>query len=206
MSKVLVMYSGGIDSACALYKCLVDGYEVHAHHVNLDTVENRMPAERAACREFVEELRRMKFKFQYSESTFKIDTGHWDLYPVWFIAGLTAQAFTDIRYVATGRNKSDSGFMSRPKPRAMFERLFETVYRHGSKRAELPCDYLDTIRHMDKKEVWDFLPNNLQSLTWSCRRPVYSDGFAVQCDNCAACSSLINWGIDHERKISIQEI
>jgi 7-cyano-7-deazaguanine synthase in queuosine biosynthesis len=205
--KVLVMYSGGIDSACALYKCLAEGHEVHAHHVNLVNLENMALIQGVVCRRFIKELRRMKFSVEYSESTMVIPTGCWDLYPVWFIAGLTAQKYTDIRYVTTGRNGSDTGPMSRPGPRAMFKRLFDTVYRHGLKRAELPCDNLPVISNMNKKEVWDYLPENLQALTWSCRNPIYNDGFAYNCNRgCGACTSLQSWGIPHERKFSIQKI
>lgn len=201
------MFSGGIDSSGALYRVLTEykNMEVHAHHIHLINSENRDRAEKAACEKIVSKLKKTGFKFDYTESTMQIDLPVWDVYMVWFVAGLIVQTDLEINYVTTGRNKTDSGFMSRPKPRAMLERLFKTVYVHGKRREDLPCKNLPVIAHMTKREVWDFLPKELQDLTWSCRYPLYKNGFAYNCERsvCEACESLNKWGINYERKLSI---
>lgn len=207
MSKLLVMFSGGIDSAGALYRGLTEykDLKVYAHHINLINSENRDKAEKASCDKIVSTLRKVGFKFEYSESTINLDLPVWDAYIVWFTAGLIVQTHLDINYVTTGRNKTDRGPMSKPKPREMLKRLFETTYRHGKRRENLPCENLPVIAHMTKREVWDCMPKEIQDLTWSCRYPVYKDGFAFNCEHmrCDTCMSLQEWGINHERKLRL---
>lgn len=199
MDKVLVLFSGGIDSTAALYKCLAEGYRVHAHHVNIKKIEPMLVVEQMVCTRIVRQLRKMGYEFEYSESNIDVPAHCWDLYHCWYVAGILVQRDKEINLVTTGRNATDIENVS-PEVRAMYAKLFETVYRHGKKRRDLDCSNLPIIAKLTKREVWDLLPRELQELTWSCRSPVYGDGHVYTCSGggCRSCTERKELGIKNE--------
>jgi hypothetical protein len=77
--KILVMWSGGIDSTYTLAKLLSEtDYEIHAHHIYLVNHEQRHVAENKAIKNLLPKLKEIR-DFTFSESM--IDHSKLPLYP-----------------------------------------------------------------------------------------------------------------------------
>ena len=89
----------------------------------------------------------------------------------------------EIEEVAIGRTKSDEG--NRIDQRAeRGTKIFESFGTNAKK--------VFPVKDMTKKEIFEMLPADLRSLTWSCRTPVYSsDGDIHKCKKCKTCLDLM---------------
>lgn len=182
---VLLMFSGGLDSTGAFWKLMQDKRSVHVYHMNLNNKEKRSEAESIAVKSIVEYMRQFG-DFDYSESSHTYPTYCnsfiWDSDIASFMAGTICQAVPWIKEIAFGRTASDDAEVP-----TMTERR-----ERGNKILEALCDAKKIYPVMDltKKQIWEMLPEDLQKLIWSCRRPVTSENSIVPCGKCVTCESM----------------
>jgi hypothetical protein len=190
---ILAMYSGGLDSLGMIYKLLTDSaykdYSVHIHHVHNKNVENRDRAEAIAVKMATKELKRLGFKFKYSESeistqpfgrNFLFDTDTMN-----FFAGYVCSVNPDIVKVALGMQVNDAN-------QSLEERR---VRANNILRAFTPAEKIYPVLDMTKREIYDSLPESLRNMFWSCRRPIYTEKNIAPCGRCDTCVKLKEQGI-----------
>jgi 7-cyano-7-deazaguanine synthase in queuosine biosynthesis len=184
--KTLIMFSGGLDSTGVVWKLINTDKKLHIHHLHLNNKENRAKAEDKAVKEIIKYIKKIR-DIEYSESHYEYPSYNgnfiWDSDLYNFIAGTICLSIKEIEEVAIGRTKSDEG--SRIDQRAeRGTKIFESFGTSAKK--------VYPLKHMTKKEIFEMLPVDLRSLTWSCRTPIYlPDGDIKRCRRCKACSELI---------------
>jgi tRNA(Ile)-lysidine synthase TilS/MesJ len=191
---ILAMYSGGLDSLGVIYKLLTDPeyseYRVHIHHVHNRNVEYRNRAEAIMVQQALAELTRLGFTYQYSESEIASQAYNnqflYDTDTMNFLAGYIASANPGITKVAFGMNDTDSnhGLQERLKRAKQIFSAFTTAEK------------IYPVLNMNKREIYDSLPETLRDLFWSCRRPVYTDSGVDTCGKCRTCKQLAAEGIE----------
>jgi 7-cyano-7-deazaguanine synthase in queuosine biosynthesis len=190
---VLVMFSGGVDSLGALYKIMTDStyssYDIHVHHVNLINSENRAEPEAIAVKAILEELSKMPTlpKLGYSESTFELPScGKGvvrDAYLINFISGVLCDRLPLIQKVVLGVNLTD--IQSFANDMTVVNKAVELFSLFSDRKLKVY-----PVRDMTKKEIYDFLPENLRKLVWFCRRPAKVGDKFIQCGGCSACQQI----------------
>ena len=191
---ILAMYSGGLDSLGVIYKLLTDAeyseYSVHIHHVHNRNVEHRNRAEAIMVQQALAELTRLEFTYQYSESEIASQAYNnqflYDTDTMNFFAGYIASANPGITKVAFGMNATDSnhGLEQRLKRAKQIFSAFTTAEK------------IYPVLNMNKREIYDSLPETLRDLFWSCRRPVYTNSGVSTCGKCRTCEQLAAEGIE----------
>ena len=187
------MYSGGLDSLGMIYKLLSDpeykDYIIHIHHVHQRNVEHRDRAEAIAVENSLKEITRLGYSFIYSESEigsqpynrqFMFDTDS-----INFFAGYICSVNPNIKKVAMGMQVNDHNHSledRRKRANAIFT-AFTTVEK------------IFPVLEMNKREIYDSLPDSLKNIFWSCRRPVYSEKNIAPCGKCDTCIKLREQGI-----------
>ncbi len=193
--KILLLFSGGIDSTGYLYKALTEGYYVHAHHVHIITRVTNYEAEADACKNIVKWFEDHGYDFQYSESTIDLSAAFpkrvpWDTEIAWSIAAMLCQVDPEIKYASTGRKADDSGPAEDPEARERLDTLFSYM-TNCRRRGNVPVKNLPLIAHMTKKEIWEMMPIDLRELAWYCSHPEYtSDGKYHVCGYCHTCEDV----------------
>lgn len=190
---ILAMYSGGLDSLGMIYKLLTDpeykDYNLHIHHVHNRNVENRDRAEAIAVGIALEELRRLGFTFEYSESEigsqqygkhFMHDTDSMN-----FFAGYVASVNHDIKKIAIGMQANDVNH-SLEERRIRANKILS---------AFTDAEKIYPVMNMSKREIYDMLPESLRNMFWSCRRPIYEENKIKACGVCGTCIKLREQGI-----------
>jgi 7-cyano-7-deazaguanine synthase in queuosine biosynthesis len=185
---ILAMYSGGLDSLGMVYKLLTDpeykDYALHIHHVHNKNIERRDRAEAIAVKMATKELRRLGFKFEYSESeigtqpfgrNFLFDTDSMS-----FFAGYVCSVNPNIVKVALGMQANDAN-QSLEERRVRANKIFS---------AFTDAEKIFPVMTMSKREIYDMLPDTLRNLFWSCRRPVYTEKNIQPCGQCDTCVKL----------------
>ncbi len=187
------MYSGGLDSLGTLYKLLTEpkykDYLIHVHHVHNSNIELRDKAEAISVKLALNELNKLGFKFNYSESSISSPAygNNWlfDTDTMAFFAGYICSVNPDIDSVANGMNAEDAN------PR--LEKLL--VRRSAILAAFTSVETIYPVLNMTKREIYDMLPESLKNKFWSCRRPVYLVNEIKPCDRCHTCHKLKQQGI-----------
>lgn len=190
---ILAMYSGGLDSLGMVYKLLTEeeykDYSVHIHHVHNKNVENRWRAEQLAVDAATQELKRLGFEFNYTESEigsppfgnkFLFDTDTMN-----FFAGYVCSVNPNIKLVAMGMQAND-GNHSLEDRRVRGNRILS---------AFTTAEKIYPVLDMTKREIYDLLPESLRNIFWSCRRPVYGEKSITPCKKCDTCVKLREQGI-----------
>lgn len=187
------MYSGGLDSLGTLYYLLTDpeykDYAVHVHHVHQNNLENRSQAEAITVKIALDELRRLGFKFDYSESA--ITTPNfgmnfmYDTDSINFFAGYVCSVNSNIELVALGMNAGDSNHSLEDRRRRANAIL----------EAFTPVKKIYPVLNKTKREIYDSLPDSLKNKFWSCRTPVYEEQRIKPCGRCKTCGQLKAAGI-----------
>lgn len=184
MNKVLIMFSGGMDSTAVLYKYLSEGWQVHAHHLILINKENRWQQELNACKDIVSHLKQ-QHDFEYTESSidytcmnprFPFDM---DLYKFW--AGMICLTDKNITHVAYGATKDDT------LPQVVCNRndqIFDIVTRKN-------VISVKPFENATKKEIFETLPESLRTKFWSCRRPKQNNAPCYKCKTCIILKEFI---------------
>ena len=200
---ILCMYSGGIDSTGVLHQLMTnEKYIEHpliVHHIHIFNRENRAKAESSAVKAVLTYYQKnVDRKFLVTESTFntmgfaplKSVRFPFDMDVCAFFSGNICAARKDIGMVAMGRTKTDvdsggDNFMLRMK-RA--QAIFKSVL--SLERKDIP-EYIFPVVDFTKKEIWEFLPEEVRTNTWWCRRPIYEEGKAPKaCGKCPTCKAV----------------
>ena len=181
--KILLMFSGGLDSTGVFWKLIQKNEPLLVHHLYLSNKENRTKAEEIAVKNIVDYMKKIK-NFSYSESYHEYPSHNgnfmWDSDIYNFVAGTICISVRSIKEVAIGRTKSDAGFEQRAE--------------RGTKILNLLAPNVNKIypvEDMTKKEVYKMLPENLRELTWSCRTPVYKENNIEICKRCKTCLEIL---------------
>jgi 7-cyano-7-deazaguanine synthase in queuosine biosynthesis len=186
----LVMYSGGLDSTAMLVKLLAETRdELRVHHLRMANREQRADAEQAAVERIVAWCRERYRPFRYSESA--LDFGELEAIPIDYvcIAFVACQVAIDTPRcdrIAVGALARDTDIENRSaRQRRVFDALYE-CYR-ARKLGEPEVQWVYPVYHATKRELAAALPRELVELTWSCRRPVRTQGRWRPCGACKAC-------------------
>lgn len=187
------MYSGGLDSLGMIYRLLTDpeykDYKLHIHHIHQHNVERRAEAEAVTVTLALAELKRLGFKFAYSES--KIATQVYgtnflfDSDAINFFAGYICSANPNIVKVAVGMQANDAN-QSLEERRVRADKILAAFTDVGK---------IYPVMDMSKREIYNSLPNTLKDKVWSCRRPVYNKDDIAACGKCDTCVKLKEQGI-----------
>lgn len=200
----LLMFSGGIDSTAALVKLLTESEEpVVVHHIYKYDAESdyHAEAEAVAVKKVLDycHANYREFSFTSSKWEFKLPYFGWNLTLCAFVGAQVIRSFGDqiTRYAVgthqddlfmqTGVDKRGFGDGSRRLQEALgvFYASFGT-----SDRETLPTVYWP-LRNMTRQAVVDSIPDELLSMTWSCRAPVKrGDGEFNTCGKCITCKNL----------------
>jgi 7-cyano-7-deazaguanine synthase in queuosine biosynthesis len=190
---ILAMYSGGLDSLGMIYKLLTDPeykeYNIHVHHVHIKNIERRDEAEKVFVGIALTELKRLGFKFAYSESyiSSRPYNGNflYDSDTINFFAGYVCSTNPDIVKVSVGMQSNDAN-----------HRLEERLVRANNIfKAFTKVEKIFPVLDMSKREIYNSLPETLRNKFWSCRRPVYSETSIDPCGMCDTCIKLKEQGI-----------
>ncbi len=184
MSKTVLMFSGGLDSTAVFYKLLKEKQNLFVHHMHLNNKENRAEAESIAVKKICGYMKQFG-DFVYSESRHEVPTlgknFMWDSDLYNFMAGSICNSLGNVEFVALGMTKSDlSPSVSERANRGT--KIFESFGTNAKK--------IYPIIEMTKKEIYDYLPEDLRELTWSCRTPIYEENKILKCNKCKACREL----------------
>lgn len=197
MKKILCMFSGGLDSIGMLYKLLTEdeykNYVIHVHHINMINIENRSEAEKIAvnncciwlkknCKQFIYTENTVDFSFMGNNFPFDVDV-------IYFVAGQIISISTDFyEYLTIGQTKTDlshtHGVNGINFPRS--KKLLDIMLGYYDKSVERKFP----VNDYTKKEIYDFLPEDLRNMAWTCRWPQKINGVFVKCGRCKSCNEL----------------
>jgi len=182
--KILLMFSGGLDSTGVFWKLIQEKEELHVHHLYLVNKENRAKAEDKAVKDIINYMKKIR-NFSYSESYHEYPCYNgsflWDSDIFSFMAGGICLNLKSIEKVAIGMTKSDmNGRLSNRIKRA--NKIFEAF---GSKAQKAY-----PLSNMTKKEIFEMLPEDLRNLSWSCRTPIYENDDIKKCGKCKTCKEI----------------
>lgn len=207
---IICCASGGLDSTGMIYKLLSENNKIHIHHTNVrykNDMEYYLP-QKNALDNILDLLRnKYNFIFEYTETTYDVS----QIYTKPTIPDI-AKTTTDtiISFMAghfnTGEDfviargackndfyKANKGYLERRKKA---EDLL-SVLTNGKGRTIYP------VENYTKKEIWDFLPEDIRSQTITCRYPVNKNNYWIQCGYCIACKELKNDKITLTRDIKV---
>lgn len=182
--KILIMFSGGLDSTGVFWNLINQKEEIHVHHLYLSNRENRAEAESVAVKNIIDYMKKIR-EFSYTESFHEYPSYNgnfmWDSDIYNFVAGTICIAAKSIKEVAIGRTKSDIGFEQRAE--------------RGTKILNILAPNIKKIypvEEMTKKEIYEMLPEDLRKLTWSCRTPIYTSNDIKMCKKCKTCLEILS--------------
>jgi len=185
---ILAMYSGGLDSLGMIYKLLTDpeykDYGLHIHHLHNRNVEDRARAEAVVVPLVLKELKRLGYKFDYSESEIASQPYNgqfmFDTDSINFFAGYICSVNPNIVKIAMGMQANDHN-LSLEDRRKRADAILAAFTDVGK---------IYPVMEMTKREIYDSLPSSLRNLFWSCRRPVYNEKNIAPCGQCDTCVKL----------------
>ena len=124
-------------------------------------------------------------EFSYTESYHEYPSYNgnfaWDSDIYNFVAGTICLSAKNIKEVAIGRTKSDSGFERRAERGNKMLKILAPIVKK-----------IYPVGEMTKKEIYEMLPEDLRSLTWSCRRPIYKNNNIEMCKKCKTCLEIFS--------------
>lgn len=207
--KILCLYSGGLDSAGALWRIINDkaysNHQILIHHVHILNATGRYFAEKQAVEQTIPLFRKYTHHQLYYSSTimdfkFLAPQVPIDANVYGFVAANLVNIDLSIEVIVIGRTLDDknSGGDSNIQIADCVER--ELYFNNLGRQNYSSAKCLTPVVDLTKQQIWDMLPIEIRNATWSCRRPNYNifpDGkrIATPCTNCHACnarSQLLN--------------
>ncbi len=199
--KILCMYSGGLDSAGALWQLIHDQryseYEILVHHVQLLNITNRYYAERQAVDKTIPLFRSLTGRKLYLSSTildfaFMAPKVPVDADGYGFVAANLANIDLNIAYIAIGRTADDETTGGDPLHHITncVEKAL-SIAKIGKKNPSSAICITPVIE-FTKQQIWNILPEDIRNASWSCRIPHYQQAsggkiIASACMRCNAC-------------------
>lgn len=203
----IVMLSGGADSVGLLVKSLENNDDlIHVHHIVLKTCENRWQAENEAVEKIVEYCRDYYRPFGFSASTYEFPsfgigyTGM-DLITTCFIGSNVVRAVQN-QFLFSHNVLPDAelsiGFTSDDiEPgtdwnttirRIQADKIFEAQFMdYENTKPKIVYPTID----LSQQELYGCIPEGLKYYTFSCRNPVYLNGYPIPCGMCHSCQKVI---------------
>jgi 7-cyano-7-deazaguanine synthase in queuosine biosynthesis len=194
-ARVLVMYSGGLDSVVLLANLLATTeHEIHAHHIVLDNGEKRAGAEIRAVSETYDWCSENLRTFAHSESghTFPPGggAGGWDTTLTMFTAArVTRWLYAEpVDIVVTGHIRS--GFRELAEGQSVFSAALQSRRRRDPDWVR-PLAWLGGSTQPERKaNIAASIPSALVERAWWCRRPVSEGTDWRPCEECHACTAM----------------
>jgi len=198
--RVLILFSGGQDSAAALYKVLAEtDLTVHAHHIILVDSQNRWYPELMACRRIVRWLQLHVRPFLYTENIYTNTTfvpNNMEIQR--FVAGeLSKIAITEhdpYRFIVSGRNATDNSGPEFERRSRRAHAIYDAMLRDVP--FYLRAKFWFPVGEMRKEQVQTFLRTEapaVYALTWSCRTPIFDNSTSYRpCGRCKTCVELLS--------------
>lgn len=187
---ILAMLSGGLDSVAMTHLLLKSNQKIHIHHIEIQNQENRATAETVAVNNVLNYFRTHDYpEFKYTSSKIDCPTLNgkflYDTDTINFFAGFVCSTDNKIKQVALGMNKTDWGgsLNSRIERGNNILKLFANVEK------------IYPVKEYTKPDLINMLPKELAELAWSCRTPVYVDGYAKPCNQCYTCGQMKRLGL-----------
>lgn len=201
METILLMFSGGIDSACLLHYYLTEtDNPVHVHHISIRYPRlMRWKMEDPAVKEILEYCRSNYRGFDYSESRFDmgpLNVVGFDQTLLLMVAGKVAPNLPgDKVTVALGHcyNDIEAPEVQELAKRKTMHKLWMAlrdccIYNRDKVSPKRERVFLD--KKWDKEEVIRRTPPELLRLCWSCRRPDFFKGKGIPCGCCSTCEKV----------------
>lgn len=183
--RLLVTYSGGIDSTYALWRLLRDGHNVVALHVNIRNLWGRDIPEELANHNVRSWLDGQGLRAEWMAGTVEYGNIVSPKYTrtveiARFMAGMALRRpeLKDVKIVVASGIKED------PKLPPEWVRSIHAVMEGAARR---PVHLLRLIGHLAKTDVMDDMPPELLELAWYCNHP---DG-DKPCRACSTCKHVM---------------
>ena len=187
--KVIVMYSGGMDSVSLAWSLLEHtDHEVHIHSIHLDNSEGRFKAEAKAIYDSINWLKQNQRPFEFSSCMYAYKAkypGGRDMALALFQAGRIVSTMAEpVAAVFTGdynMSKEESA-----EAYGVFSALF--MNKQAKPVWAAPFDYMSKTPLERSLGVYYAMPAELRKLYWSCRKPKESPEGFIACGVCHACT------------------
>ena len=187
--KVVVMYSGGMDSVSLAWSLLEHTqHAVHIHSIHLDNSEGRFKAEAQAIHQSINWLKDNQREFEFSSCLYSYKAkypGGRDMSLALFQAGRVISTMTDpVCAVFTGdynMSKEESA-----EAYGVLSALF--MNKHNKPVWAAPFDYMSKVPLERSLGVYYAMPAELRKMYWSCRRPKETPEGFLSCGECHACN------------------
>lgn len=187
--KVIVMYSGGMDSVSLAWSLLEHTeHEVHIHSVHLDNSEGRYKAEANAIQSSITWLRGNQRPFEFSSCIYSYKAkypGGRDMSLALFQAGRVISTMAEpVAAVFTGDYN-----MSKEESAEAYSILSALFMNKPTKPVwAAPFDYMSKTPLERSLGVYFAMPEELRKLYWSCRKPKETPVGFIMCGECHACN------------------
>ena len=186
--KVVIMYSGGMDSVSLAWSLLEHTqHNVHIHSIHLDNSEGRFKAEAQAIYQSINWLKDHQREFEFSSCLYSYKAkypGGRDMALALFQAGRVISTMTDpVCAIFTGdynMSKEESA-----EAYAVMSALF--MNKHSKPVWAAPFDYMSKVPLERSLGVYYAMPEELRKMYWSCRRPNETPEGFLACGECHAC-------------------
>ena len=186
--KVVIMYSGGMDSVSLAWSLLEHTqHNVHIHSIHLDNSEGRFKAEAQAIYQSINWLKDHQREFEFSSCLYSYKAkypGGRDMALALFQAGRVISTMTDpVCAIFTGdynMSKEESA-----EAYGVLSALF--MNKHNKPVWAAPFDYMSKVPLERSLGVYYAMPAELRKMYWSCRRPNETPEGFLACGECHAC-------------------
>lgn len=186
--KVLIMYSGGMDSTSLLWNILEHtDQEVHVHAIHLHNREGRHAAEAQAIHDTIKYIQENQRPFEFSSSTYSWMSkypGGKDMSLALFQAGRvmagTGEVFNVIYTGDYNMTKEETAEAYGVFNALMVNRRIKPIWA-------TPIDFMTKVSVDRSLNVYLSMPEELRELYWSCRKPVEGPSGRLTCGVCHAC-------------------
>ena len=139
-------------------------------------------------------------KFTTSTFHYNNDSGIvWDLPITGFYAGIVARDISIDIYNNTriwpelnvyGCVTKDDGMSDELKDRMEHQQILFNSYFRDYKYPMIKPEYILPCLEMTKKELYEYIPEELRKYVWSCREPKEANGEFIRCGICNSCQII----------------